>query len=203
MPLIIGVTGGIGCGKSTVAQAFSALGIETLDADDLVRTVSEPEGSAYPDIVALFGDAAVQANGTLDRAFIRRQIFADPKMRNQLEAIVHPRVGEETARRIAQWRGPYGLWIVPLLLEKPGLRERADRVLVVDCPETQQIARITASRGLPENEIRAIMATQCSRDQRLTLADDILDNSGPPEDLTAQVARLDRFYRTLANTRMG
>ncbi|MDR2173535.1 MAG: dephospho-CoA kinase [Burkholderiales bacterium] len=202
MPLIIGVTGGIGCGKSTVAQAFSTLGVETLDADDLVRAVSAPGGSAYPEIVALFGNAAVQANGTLDRAFIRRQVFADPKIRARLEAIVHPRVCEETVRRIAQWRGPYGLWIVPLLLEKPGLRERADRVLLVDCPEAQQIARVVASRGLHENEIRAIMATQCTRDQRLTLADDILDNSGPLENLTAQITRLDRFYRTLANTQM-
>ncbi|MDR2244780.1 MAG: dephospho-CoA kinase [Burkholderiales bacterium] len=203
MPLIIGVTGGIGCGKSTVAQAFSALGIETLDADDLVHTISAPDGSAYPEIVALFGDAAVQPDGTLDRAFIRQQIFADPEMRSRLEAIVHPRVGEETALRIAQWRGPYGLWIVPLLLEKPGLREHADRILVVDCQEAQQIARVIASRGLHEDEIRAIMATQCSRDQRLSSADDILDNSGPPENLAAHVARLDRFYRTLANTRTG
>ncbi|MCL2297562.1 MAG: dephospho-CoA kinase [Proteobacteria bacterium] len=202
MPLIIGVTGGIGCGKSTAAKAFAALGIETVDADDLARAVSAPDGSAYPKIVALFGDTAIQADGTLDRAFIRRQVFADPKIRTRLEAIVHPRVGEETVRRVAQWRGPYGLWIVPLLLEKPGLRERADRVLVVDCPEAQQIARIAASRGLNEDEVRAIMATQCSRDQRLALADDILDNSGSPEHLTAQVARLDRFYRTLADTRM-
>ncbi|MDR0247387.1 MAG: dephospho-CoA kinase [Burkholderiales bacterium] len=201
MPLIIGVTGGIGCGKSTVARAFSALGVETVDADDLARTVSEPGGSAHLDIVTLFGNAAVQADGTLDRAFIRRKVFADPKMRARLEAIVHPRIGEETTRRIAQWRGTYGLWIVPLLLEKPGLRERADRILVVDCQEAQQIARVAASRDLHENEIRAIMATQCSRDQRLTLADDILDNSGPPKNLTSQVVRLDRFYQTLANAR--
>ncbi|MDR0250726.1 MAG: dephospho-CoA kinase [Burkholderiales bacterium] len=203
MPLIIGVTGGIGCGKSTAAQAFSTLGIETLDADDLVRAVSAPSGSAYPDIVTLFGNAAIQDDGTLDRAFIRRKVFADPEMRARLEAIVHPRVGEETARQITQWREPYGLWIVPLLLEKPRLRERADRILVVDCSKAQQITRITASRGLHENEIRAIIATQCSRDQRLALADDILDNGGPPENLTAQIARLDRFYRTLASARQN
>jgi len=201
MSLIIGVTGGIGCGKSTVAQAFSALGIETLDADDLTRAVSAPDGSAYADIVALFGHAAVQADGTLNRVFIRRKIFADPVLRSKLEAIVHPRVGEETARRIAQWRGPYGLWVVPLLLEKPGLRERADRILVIDCEEAQQIARVASSRGLNEDEIRAIMATQCSRDRRLALADDVLDNSGPPKNLTPQVTRLDRFYRSLTITR--
>ncbi|MDR2710008.1 MAG: dephospho-CoA kinase [Burkholderiales bacterium] len=203
MPLIIGVTGGIGCGKSTVAQAFAALGIETLDADDLTHAVSAPEGSAYTDIVALFGHASVQPDGTLNRAFIRQQAFTDPVLRNKLEAVVHPRVGEETTRRIAQWRGSYGLWIVPLLLEKPRLRERADRILVVDCPETQQIARIAASRGLHESEIRAIMATQCSRDRRLMLADDIIDNSGSPENLTPQVARLDRLYRELARIRTG
>ncbi|MDR2016712.1 MAG: dephospho-CoA kinase [Burkholderiales bacterium] len=201
MALVIGVTGGIGCGKSTVAQAFSTLGIETLDADDLAHAASELGGSAYPDIVALFGSAAVQTDGTLNRAFIRRQIFADPALRARLEAIVHPHVSAETVRRITQWQGPYGLWIVPLLLEKPGLRERADRILVVDCPEAQQIARVTASRGLHENEIRAIMAAQYSRDQRLALADDVLDNSGLLENLTAQVAQLDRFYRTLANAR--
>jgi dephospho-CoA kinase len=201
MALVIGVTGGIGCGKSTVAQAFSTLGIETLDADDLAHAASEPGGSAYPDIVALLGNAAVQTDGTLNRAFIRWQIFADPALRARLEAIVHPHVSAETVRRIAQWQGQYGLWIVPLLLEKPELRERADRILVVDCPETQQIARVTASRGLRENETRAIMTAQCSRDQRLELADDVLDNSGALENLTAQVARLDRFYRTLANAR--
>ncbi|MCL2871572.1 MAG: dephospho-CoA kinase [Betaproteobacteria bacterium] len=201
MPLIIGVTGGIGCGKSTVTQTFSALGVETLDADDLTRAVSAPSGSAYADIVALFGQSVVQTDGTLNRAFIRRQIFADPLLRSKLEAVIHPRVGEETTRRIAQWRGPYGLWVVPLLLEKPGLRERADRILVIDCQEAQQIARVASSRGLHEDEIRAIMATQCPRDRRLTLADDILDNSGPPENLAPQVTRLDRFYRALANTR--
>ena len=201
MPLIIGVTGGIGCGKSTVARTFSALGVETLDADDLAHTVSAPGGSAYQDIVALFGAAAVRADGTLDRTFIRQQAFAAPEVRARLEAIVHPRVGEETTRQIAQWRGPYGLWIVPLLLEKPGLRERAGRILVIDCQEAQQIARVVASRGLRENEVRAIMATQYSRDQRLALADDILDNSGPPERLVAQVTRLDRFYRALTGTR--
>ncbi|MDR0770628.1 MAG: dephospho-CoA kinase [Burkholderiales bacterium] len=200
MPLIIGVTGGIGCGKSTIAQAFSALGIETLDADDVARTVSEPGGSAYPEIVALFGSAAVRTDGTLNRAFIRQQVFAGPTLRTRLEAIVHPRVSKETARQIAQWHGPYGLWIVPLLLEKPELRDRADRILVVDCEEAQQIARVSASRRLHQNEIRAIMATQCSRDHRLALADDVIDNTGSPENLIAQVARLDRFYRTLANT---
>ncbi len=201
MTLIIGVTGGIGCGKSTVAQAFSALGIETIDADDVARAVSEPSGSAHAEIVALFGHRAIRPDGTLDRTFIRQQVFAEPPLRDRLEAIVHPRVSEETAHRIAQWRGPYGLWVVPLLLEKPGLRERADRILVVDCPEAQQIARVTASRGLREDEVRAIMSTQSSRDRRLAFADDILDNSGAPENLTAQVARLDRFYRTLANTK--
>ncbi len=198
MALVIGTTGGIGCGKSTVAQLFHNLDIETLDADDLVRELSAPTGFAYPEIVALFGPNVLLPDQTLDRTKIRRRIFSDPPLREAMENILHPMVADEASHRIARWHGAYGLFIVPLLLEKRRLLHFVDRILVVDCSETQQIARVTASRTLSETDVHAIMATQCSRQERLTRADDIIDNNGNFDHLWPQVRHLDRFYRALA-----
>ncbi|MDR1529719.1 MAG: dephospho-CoA kinase [Burkholderiales bacterium] len=198
MSLIVGVTGGIGCGKSTVAQLFRNLGVETLDADDLARKLSAPDGKVYPEIIALFGNDILLSDKTLDRALIRQRIFAQPELRQQLESILHPHITEEAAQCIAQWQGAYGLLIVPLLLEKPNLRRLVNRILVVDCLESQQIARVVTSRDLCESDVRAIMATQYSREQRHAQADDIIDNSGAYEDLLPQIDKLDNFYRSFA-----
>jgi dephospho-CoA kinase len=124
--------------------------------------------------------------------------FSDPAARERLEAMLHPLVRARLDSEVARWRGPYGLLVVPLLLERGGARSRVDRVLVVDCPEDEQVRRVASRSGLTEPEVRAIMATQLSRASRLAQADDVIDNGGPREALAPQVARLDALYRDLA-----
>jgi dephospho-CoA kinase len=128
-------------------------------------------------------------------------VFADPTKRMQLENALHPLIGAEARRRIARWTGPYGLVVVPLLLEREGLRAVVDRVLVVDCPEEEQVRRVVARSGIAPAEVRAIMATQQPREQRLAAADDVIDNAGAPEAIAPQVAKLDRRYRELSAAR--
>jgi dephospho-CoA kinase len=200
MPLIVGVTGGIGCGKSTVAQLFRHLDVDTLDADDLVRELSAPTGKAYPEIISLFGADIVLPDQTLDRVQIRQRIFSDPRLREAMENILHPMVADEVLRRISQWQSVYGLLIVPLLLEKKRLLRYINRILVIDCDEAQQIKRVMISRALSEKEVKAIMATQCTRQERLAVADDIIDNNGNFSQLQSQVLRLDQLYRSLATS---
>jgi dephospho-CoA kinase len=140
-------------------------------------------------------------SGELDRAELRRRAFADPEARARLEAAVHPLIRREVFREMAAWRGVYGVAVVPLLLERGGLANQVDRVLVVDCPEDEQIRRVVARSGLTPAEVRAIMATQLDRVARLRDADDVLDNSGPPDAIAPQVAELDRQYKELAADR--
>jgi dephospho-CoA kinase len=196
--LVVGLTGGIGSGKSAVAAAFSIRGIEMADADEVVHALSAPGQTGYDGIVREFGPRAVAAGGTLDRAWLRRQTFADADFRHRLERILHPLVGEEMRRQVAGWKGPYGLLVVPLLQERGGARALVDRVLVVDCPEDEQVRRVVLRSGLRPDEVRAIMATQLPRSGRLASADDVIDNSGPPDALAAQVEWLDHRYRELA-----
>jgi dephospho-CoA kinase len=137
-------------------------------------------------------------SGELDRAELRRRAFSDPSARARLEAALHPLIRGEMQRELAGWRGAYGVAVVPLLMERGPVAKWVNRVLVVDCPEDEQVRRVTARSGLSAGEVRAIMATQLDRTARLRGADDVLDNSGPPETIAPQVAALDRRYRELA-----
>jgi dephospho-CoA kinase len=196
--LRVGLTGGIGSGKSEVAREFAALGADVADADAAAHAVTAKGEPGHGAVIDAFGKRAIAPDGNLDRAWLRETVFADPAARQRLEAILHPLVRARMDEEVATWRGPYGLVVVPLLLERGGMRSRVDRVLVVDCPEEEQVKRVALRSGLTEPHVRAIMATQLSREARLAQADDVIDNGGPREALAPQVARLDALYRILA-----
>jgi dephospho-CoA kinase len=197
----VGLTGGIGSGKSTVARAFEAHGVEVVDADALAHRLTAPAGAAIPAIRAAFGAEVIDASGALDRARMRKLAFADPGARKRLEAILHPLIRAETDRLAHGARSDYVILMIPLLVESGDPHGRCDRVLVVDCPEEEQIRRVTARSGLPRAEVEAIMATQATRTDRLAAADDVVDNSGDPAAIGAQVEGLHRRYLDLAARR--
>ena len=198
MSLVIGLTGGIGSGKSAVADAFAALGAEVTDTDRLAHAVSAPGEPGHAGILRAFGPAYVRPDGTLDRTRLRERVFADAAARALLEGILHPLIRAAAAREVAAWTSPYGLLVVPLLFERGGHKGLVQRVLVVDCPEDVQLHRVMARNGLTAAAVRAIMATQLTRAERMARADDVLDNGGPIEAIAPQVAALDRRYRALA-----
>jgi dephospho-CoA kinase len=198
MAYVVGLTGGIGSGKTAVADAFAALGIEIVDADALAHRLSAAGERGFAAIRDEFGEGVVRPDGELDRAALRRLVFADAAARARLEAILHPLIRAEAERQVRDWRGPYGIVVVPLLLEHQGLRSIIDRILIVDCPEDEQVRRVVARSGLGAEEVRAVMATQLDRAQRLAAADDVLDNSGAIAAIAPQVRALDRRYRELA-----
>jgi dephospho-CoA kinase len=200
-PMVVGLTGGIGSGKSAVSRAFSQLGVEVVDTDALAHELSMPGTEGFAAIRAAFGPGVVLPSGEIDRAWLRQRVFADPAKRQVLEAALHPLIVAETRRRIANWRGAYGIVVVPLLLERGGLDREVDRVLVIDCPEAEQVRRVIERSGLSESEVRAIMATQLDRAQRIARADDVFDNSGLLDRIPAQVKALDERYRQLARER--
>ena len=197
MTYVVGLTGGIGSGKSAVADAFAALGVDVTDTDRIAHALTAPGQPGHAAVLGAFGPAFACADGTLDRARLRRQVFDDAAARARLEAILHPLIREAARREIAAWTSPYGLLVVPLLFERGNL-SGVDRVLVVDCPEDEQVRRVTARSGLAAADVRAIMATQLERPARLARADDVLDNAGPPSAIAPQVALLDHRYRELA-----
>jgi dephospho-CoA kinase len=196
--LVVGLTGGIGSGKSAVADAFAALGADVTDTDRLAHAVTAPGEPGHAGVLAAFGPAYARPDGSLDRARLRERVFADADARARLEAILHPLIRAAAAREVAAWTSPYGLLVVPLLLERGGHKDRVQRVLVVDCPEAVQVRRVMARSGLSEAAVRAIMAAQLTRAERRARADDVLDNSGPLAAIAPQVAALDRRYRALA-----
>ncbi|WP_192036893.1 dephospho-CoA kinase [Halomonas sp. YLGW01] len=202
MSLTIGVTGGIGSGKSTVARAFAAHGIDWIDADDVAREIVAPGEPALDDIVAHFGDGVLTADGRLDRRALRGIVFADECERHWLESVTHPRIRErivEHLSRMAATDSPYHLLVSPLLFESDQHR-LVDRRLVIDLPQTLQIQRTVDRDGGDEAQARAIVAAQMPREERLARADDVIDNSGNADALVRRVARLDQFYRGLAST---
>jgi dephospho-CoA kinase len=196
---VVGLTGGIGSGKTAVADAFTALGVEVIDTDLLAHRLSARGQPGFSAILAAFGNGILQPDGELDRTALRGLVFADAAARARLEDLLHPLIGAEVARQIERWRDIiYGVIVVPLLLERPGLRSLADRVLVVDCPEADQIQRVVARNGYSPDEVRAIMAAQIDREHRLAAADDVLHNAGTLDAIAPQVEVLDRRYRELA-----
>jgi len=194
MTLVVGLTGGIGSGKSAAADAFEKLGATVVDTDAISHALTGPGGAAIADIKRQFGDAFVDAAGALDRGKMRDLVFADAEQKRRLEALLHPMIRAESTRRIAAAAGPYTLLVVPLLIESAGYRERVGRVLVVDCPEAVQITRVRQRSGLSETAIRRIMGSQVPREKRLAAADDVIDNSGSIAALQQQVQKLHQTY---------
>jgi dephospho-CoA kinase len=194
MSFVVGLTGGIGSGKSAAAAEFGRLGAAVVDTDAIAHELTEAGGMAIPEIRRLFGTAAIEASGAMDRGKMRARVFADPGAKQALEALLHPLIREESRKRIAAARAPYVIHVVPLLVESPDYRSRVDRVLVIDAPEALQVERVLKRSGLPEAEVRAIVASQATRAQRLAAADDVIENRGTIDALREQVAALHRKY---------
>lgn len=194
MSFVVGLTGGIGSGKSAAADEFARLGATVVDTDVIARELTAAGGAAMPEVERLFGKGIVGADGAMDRAKVRARVFADPAARKALEALLHPMIRDESRRRIASAKSAYVVHVVPLLIESADYRMRVDRVLVVDCPEALQIARVRARSGLSEAEVQSILASQASRAERLAAADDVIDNAGSLEALRKQVAALHQRY---------
>ena len=194
---VVGLTGGIGSGKSAAADEFARLGASVVDTDAIAHELTASGGAALPHIERQFGKAFI-SGGALDRKRMRERVFADPQAKKNLEQILHPMIRAESERRIAaaaeKNEGPYVILVVPLLVESGDYRKRVDRVLVVDVPEETQLERVRSRSGLAEDEVRAIMRTQAPRAVRLAAADDVIDNAGPREALRTQVAALHQKY---------
>jgi len=195
---VVGLTGGIGSGKTAAADEFGRLGAAVVDTDAIAHELTQPGGAALAGIEQLFGRTFLDAAGAMDRKKMRDHVFADPAAKRALEALLHPMIREQSARRIAAARAPYVVHVVPLLIESPDYRRRVNRVLVVDAPEETQVARVRARSWLPEEEVRAIMRTQVSRAERLAAADDVIDNGGSRDALRNQVAALHQKYLQFA-----
>ena len=195
-PWILGLTGGIGSGKSAAAQHFIDLGVHLVDADHAARWVVEPGRPALEHIVERFGPQVLQADGHLNRAALRQLIFEDAKQRHWLESLLHPLIGNEIRDYLAKATSPYAILVSPLLIES-GQKQMTQRVLVVDAPEHLQVQRTMQRDQSPEEQVRAILKVQASREERLRHADDVLLNDRDAAWLRSEVERLHRFYLTL------
>lgn len=189
--VVVGLTGGIGSGKSTVAALLAARGAVIVDADALARQSTAPDGGAYQAVVARFGPDVMAADGSIDRARLAAVVFADPAARADLEAIVHPCVRAGVAEQVAAEAGSNRVVVVdvPLLAESPPARAGLQAIIVVDCPEDVAVARLVEHRGMTDGDVRARIAAQASRDDRRAIADFVLDNSGGRDQLNAEVDR--------------
>lgn len=199
MAYVVGVTGGIGSGKSTVADLFARRGAAVLDTDRVAHSLTQPHGAAMASIRAQFGESYIANDGSLDRARMRQLVFAEPAAKRSLEAILHPLIRDAVKHWLEQVSAPYALLLIPLLVETGGYRGMLDRVLVIDCDEEVQIARTMARSQLTRAQVQAIMASQASREERLAIADDVIDNSGLLESLGPRIDELHRLYRVEAH----
>ncbi len=199
----VGLTGGIGCGKSVAATYFAALDVPIIDTDVIAHRLTGDGGEALPAIQASFGDAVLQADGTLNRANMRHRIFSNALERKKLEAILHPLILQSVRQQLQAFaHAPYVLVVIPLLLNTDHYQDLIDRVLVVDCPETQQISRVKERSGLSTAEIEAIMAAQPNRSALLAGADDVLTNTGDLAFLQQQIAPLHHKYLELSRKQL-
>ena len=192
-PFVVGLTGGIGSGKSAAAEEFARLGATVVDTDAIAHELTAKGGAALPEIERVFGADAIGEDGAMNRRNMRERAFSDPHARRQLEGILHPMIREESTRRIRSASGRYVVHVVPLLVESGEYGRRVDRILVVDAPEEVQVARVRG-RGLSEEAARAIIRTQATREARLAAAQDVIENSGTLEALRARVAELHQKY---------
>lgn len=197
LPFSIGLTGGIGSGKSTVADLFAARGASVVDTDLIAHSLTAPGGAAMPAIIAAFGAEYADAAGALDRARMRALVFSDAAAKAQLEAILHPRIRDGALAAAEASTGAYVIYAVPLLVESGTWRNRVTRILAVDCAEQVQITRVMARNNLSDQQVKAIMAAQASRAERLAAADDVIDNNGGVEALIPQIDRLHGLYLQL------
>jgi dephospho-CoA kinase len=195
---IVGLTGGIGSGKSTVADLFVGHGAQLVDTDAIAHELTAPNGAAMPALIAEFGADIAGSTGALDRAAMRRRVFSDPSARGRLEAVLHPLIRTLSAARCQAANSPYVILAVPLLVESGNYRERCDRVVVVDCPESLQVERVMARNGMAREEVLAIMAAQATRAQRLAAADDVVVNDEGRDRIVRQVAELHQKYLLLS-----
>jgi dephospho-CoA kinase len=197
--LVIALTGGIAAGKTAVARRFEALGVHVHDADTAAREVIEPGTDGLVAVVEAFGSGVLDSLGRLDRPAMRQRVFADPSARRTLEAIIHPRVRQWLHDRVLADTGPYCLLAIPLLSENIEHYRWVDRVLLVDAPESAQIARLMIRDGIDETLAHRMLAHQASRAGRLALADDVIENSGDEAALDEAVANLHQRYLALAS----
>lgn len=202
-PYVVGLTGGIGSGKSAAADEFARLGAALVDTDAISHRLTGAGGAAIPAIQRIFGEGYVLSSGAMDRKRMRERVFSDAAARKSLEGLLHPMIRAESERQIAAAGGPYVIHVVPLLVESGGYRERVDRVLVVDCPEDLQVERVRGRSGLSADEARAIVRTQAPRAERLAAADDLIDNSGTLQELHRQVEALHAKYAAMAKSARG
>ncbi len=196
--LVVGVTGGIGSGKTTVAKLFETLGAGLVDTDEIAHELTRAGQPAVEQIRKQFGPEYVDAEGALQRARMRALVFEDAQARAKLEAILHPLIRAAAEVRLNNWPGAYVLLVVPLLVETGSYRGQVQRVLVVDCDEELQITRVMRRGGLSEQQARAIVASQATREQRLAAADDIITNNAGLAELAEQVRRLHTRYLAMA-----
>lgn len=201
--LVVALTGGIGSGKSAFADLLHELGAGLVDTDVIARQLTAPGGGAIPALREAFGDALIMPEGALDRAAMRKRVFADPAEKARLEGILHPMIRAEVDRQLERVGGAYVVLVVPLLVESGFYRNRVQRIVVVDCPEALQVQRVMARDRFSEPEVRAIMARQASRQARLAVADDVVDNSGNYAQLRAAAEALHARYLELARALNG
>lgn len=190
----VGLTGGIGSGKSVVARLFAERGVDIVDTDQIARGLTVAGGAAMPAVLAEFGADFADEHGALDRARMRALVFSEPAAKARLEAILHPMIRDAVYAASLLGTAPYVIFDIPLLVESGTWRSRLQRVLVVDCPEELQLVRVMQRNGLPEAQVKAIMAAQVPRQVRLAAADDIVDNGGALAALAPQVDRLHALY---------
>jgi dephospho-CoA kinase len=196
--LTIGLTGGIGSGKTTVSDIFKSLGVPVIDSDIIAREVVEPGEPGLEGIIARFSRETLHPDGTLNRQHLRNLVFDDASARRDLEQILHPLIRARSQERVAGLNTPYAILSIPLLVET-GQTDTVDRVLVVDCPEQVQIERICLRDGISLDKAKAILAAQCSRSQRLKVADDIIDNNQSVEEVAQRIKSLNKQYISMSN----
>ncbi|MEQ1816036.1 MAG: dephospho-CoA kinase [Nitrosomonas sp.] len=202
MAFVVGLTGGIGCGKSSASQSFSDLGIDVIDTDVIARKLTQPYGLAINLIRNTFHDALIKADGALDREKMRNLIYSDSDSRLKLENILHPLILNETVQKIAQTQSSYIIVVVPLLFETDDYNNIIQRILVVDCEERQQVLRTMARSNLSEQQVIAIMTAQVLRKERLQKADDVIINDKDIDSLKAQVIQLHHKYLILSENKL-
>ncbi|WP_222519281.1 dephospho-CoA kinase [Spiribacter salinus] len=197
-PLVIALTGGIAAGKTQVSDRFAARGVPVIDTDQLAREVIAPGTEGLAAVRSTFGEAIMNADGTVNRQALSERIFADADARRKLEAITHPRIRARVSAALRELEAPYALVVIPLLAET-GWQDLADRVLVVDAPASLQRARLMQREQIDADQAARRLASQASREQRLAIADEVIDNTATPEALDDAVSALDRQYRAIAD----